>query len=120
MWFMSYLVNRTHIVSANGINSSQVDLCCGLPQGSILGTVFFTLYTHPLSCILDQHPVSRQLYADDTQIYKSSQITEVDATIHGVERFIYVVKSWITYNKLQMNVNIADNNLSVISLRYLH
>ena len=103
LWFKSYLVNRTQIVSANGKHSSPVDLCCGVPQGSVLGPVLFILYTQPLSSVIDHHPVSHQLYADDTQIYKSSHPAEVEATIQGVERCISDVKSWMTCNKLQMN-----------------
>ena len=102
-WFKSYLVNRTQIISANGIHSSPVDVCCGVPQGSVLGPVLFILYTQPLSSVIDHHPVFHQLYADDTQIYKSSHPTEVDATIHEVEKCISDVKTWMTCNKLQMN-----------------
>ncbi|KAL3882592.1 hypothetical protein ACJMK2_028920 [Sinanodonta woodiana] len=95
----------TQFISANGIHSNPVDVCCGVPQGSVLGHILFILYTQPLSSVIDHHPVLHQLYAADTQIYKSSHPTEVDATIHEVEKCIYDVKSWMRCNKLQMNVN---------------
>ena len=68
--------------------------------------------------------MSHQLYADDTQIYKSSHQTEVDATIHGVEKCISDVKSWITCNKLQINDDKTEAILittqdSLIHIRYL-
>ncbi|KAL3886192.1 hypothetical protein ACJMK2_026201 [Sinanodonta woodiana] len=93
----------TQIISANGIHFSPVEVCCGFPKGSVLGPVIFFLYTQQLSSVIDHHPVLHQLYADDTQIYKSRHPTEVDATIHEVEKYISNVKSWMTCKKLQMN-----------------
>ena len=64
---------------------------------------FFILYTQPLSCVIGNHPVSHQMYANDTQIYSSSSPSEISATIHNMEKCICDVKSWMMCNKLQMN-----------------
>ena len=42
-WFKDYLSNRSHNVAVNGISSKQVDCVCGIPQGSILGPLFFII-----------------------------------------------------------------------------
>ena len=47
-WFISYLSCHTQSVFV-GHESTPSALQCGVPQGSVLGPLLFTLYTHPLS-----------------------------------------------------------------------
>lgn len=65
----SYLTGRTQSVKLNSGVSGRVGVSCGVPQGSILGPLFFTLYTSQLINSLRYATV--QLYADDTQLYIS-------------------------------------------------
>ena len=64
--FQSYIQNRTVRVSANGVTSDPLPLKYGVPQGSILAPVLFTIYTNSLSTLLDEMGVSYHIYADDT------------------------------------------------------
>ncbi len=71
-WFVSYLSGRSQIIKAGDAVSSPTALEFGVPQGSVLGPLLFTLYTSPLSAIISKFKdISHQLYADDTQIYLS-------------------------------------------------
>ena len=54
----------------DGVTSEPVDLKYGLPQGSVLGPIIFTIYTSPIGEIARKYNVEihRPIYADDTQL----------------------------------------------------
>ena len=65
----SYLDGRTQCVQIDGIVSEYAKLVCGVPQGSVLGSLNFCAYMYPISSILRHHGIDYHIYADDTQLY---------------------------------------------------
>ena len=65
----SYLSNRLQFVQVNGQCSSPQTICCGVPQGSILGPLFFLLYINDLNNV--STVVELILFADDTNLFMS-------------------------------------------------
>ena len=65
-WFKSYLSDRQQSVVVNGTQSDSFAMSCGIPQGSVLGPVLFTLDTASFYDVLRNLGVEFHLYADDT------------------------------------------------------
>ena len=105
-WIRSYLSDRTQCVYINGERSSTYQLTCGLPQGSVLGPILYTMYTLPLGNIIRHHNMKYHLYADDTQLYMSfcpSSSNEPDLTRTRIEACIKDIQLWMSSNKLKLN-----------------
>ncbi len=92
LWFSSFLHNRKQCVVVDGKFSDFLIQERGVPQGSTLGPLLFSIYVNDLPSILMYSSV--QLYADDTVIYTSkSDISEVQA----------ILEDWLLNNKLLLN-----------------
>ena len=74
-WIESYLTGRHQSVIIYDANdpdqkrSDKAGLAQGVPQGSVLGPILFTLYITPLGDICRKHRVIFHSYADDQQNY---------------------------------------------------
>ena len=103
-WFTSYLTNRRQSVKIKDELSSERNLLYGVPQGSVLGPVLFTLYTAPLSKIISTFSsLSHHLYADDTQIYLDLTPNTISSSIEQLQECLSAVQSWMAKNKLKLN-----------------
>ena len=69
-WVSNYLNGRTQRVQIKGSLSDKLNIDTGVPQGSILGPLLFTLYINNLGDDLSDADI--HLYADDTVIYCSA------------------------------------------------
>ena len=65
-WIESFLTNRVQQVVLNGHKSSTIPVTSGVPQGSVLGPLLFTMFVNEILSIVSS-PVL--MFADDTKIF---------------------------------------------------
>ena len=83
--------------------SSKADLKFGIPQGSVLGPLLFTLHTTPLISMISGHAIPHHLCADDSQLYVSLASGDSAAALNGLQPCLTSVQSWMSANKLKLN-----------------
>ena len=102
-WAKSYLSNRSQRIIIGEAKSEPVSLSFGLPQGSVLGPQWFTIYTYPIGEIVRKHDLHVHLYADDTQIYMAFKPHEYSSSILHIEHCIEEIRHWMHNNFLKLN-----------------
>ncbi len=67
-WIKNFLFDRSQCVVVNGKLSSRSKVSSGIPQGSVLGPLLFTIFINDLPDNVISHI---KIFADDTKIYNS-------------------------------------------------
>ena len=102
-WFSSYLTDRIHYVSLSNHCYAFAPVHSGVPQGSVLGPILFTMYIKPLSAIIDSHSIIHHSFADDLQLQMSAPPDRISELLHSIQSCISDVKAWATANMLKLN-----------------
>lgn len=97
----NYLLKRCQRVRLNSALSDYVEISQGVPQGSILGPLLFSLY----SCDFHKHlrVCSSHQYADDTQIYHSFNTTNVAEAVNAINSDLSIISDLCKNHKLVLN-----------------
>ncbi len=82
--------------------SQWTSMTCGVPQGSILAPLLFSLYMLPLSQIMRKNQIAYHRYADDTQIYLALSPNDY-SPIDSLCQCIDEINSRMCQNFLQLN-----------------
>ena len=103
IWIKSYLANHRQKVKLGNSFLDAFSLPYGVPQGSVLGPLLFTLYTTPLSHIISSFNVTHHLYADDTQIYLALDSRNFDSSIAELTECLACGQKWMDGVRLKLN-----------------
>jgi hypothetical protein len=109
-WIKSYLTNRRQFVEINQSDSSNVrvnryrssfmEIKQGVPQGSVVGLLFFLLYINDLPSSI--HGTKLVMFADDINVLVTN--SDVCALQSKIDRVIAELESWFNRNNLVINV----------------
>lgn len=104
-WFSSYLSDRSFSVSIGTYMSDSAPLSCGVPQGSVLGPLLFSLYMLPLGKIIGSfEDISYHCYADEIQLYLSFSPHRLDK-LSVLHNCLASINKWMADNFLQLNTD---------------
>ena len=102
-WLCDYLCRRTQAVRdpVSGEISAMNVVTRGVPQGSVLGPLLFTLYLSDFSAVLKNCKYG--FYADDLLIYVHAEPGTLNNAILKMNEDIVRVVEWASSNKLTLN-----------------
>ena len=99
--FSSFLSNRSQQVYINGSLSKLGKVEFGVPQGSVLGPILFSLYINDLPLILSQHNTECHMLADDTTIsYENTSIERINSSL---QISLNEISQWCKNNHMVLN-----------------
>ena len=103
-------MDRTTSVKVNNSRSCSSLVKYGVPQGSVLGPILFSVYCRPLGRIIRKHDIPYHTYADDSQLYVDLRPCDEKTALVNLQRCIQEVREWLRENFLLLN----DKNTEVV------
>ena len=104
-WFSTYLSERFQSVIDDGVVSVSHPLVYGIPQGSVLGPVWFTLYSQPLSDVISVCDCDYHKYAENTELSKGASPNQFDSVQSCLHTCIGDFLIWMNSIKLKLNTD---------------
>ena len=105
-WFGSYLSERQQFVEINNCKSDYGNVTCGVPQGSILGPLLFSIYVNDM---VQSVNCDLYLYADDSALVFSSKNT--DDIENRLCEEMESLSIWLEENKLSLHLGKTESIL---------
>ena len=96
----SYLEGRSQYVCYGGFESQRGKVECGVPQGSVLGPLFFILYVNDMARACKG--LELVLFADDTSSFARGK--DPERLLDQVSNELGLLSKWFGKNKLTLNI----------------
>ena len=116
-WFSSYLSNRSQRTNFKGELSNSLPVSLGVPQGSILGPLFFLLFINDLPLYIS--PVANlTMFADDTSVLVSGpSVSDLNDLLNSISTEVY---SWATFNRMALNTKKTKSLMITSHQKFSH
>ena len=72
-WIRDYLTDRHQATVVNGCKSEALPVMFGVPQGSVLGPLLFSIFCNDLRDVVADENEDIEMYADDTTLYVAAK-----------------------------------------------
>ena len=102
-WLTSYLTNRSQFVMFGDVLSPPTNCSIGVPQGSVLGPILFSLFISPVAGVISNFGISFHQFADDTQLYIGVDPKSIVESLDILDKCSRAVLDWFTNNGLVLN-----------------
>ena len=112
-WIGSFLCNRTQRVRIGSKLSSPCRVTSGIPQGTVLGPLFFILFIDNMSDVVQNANIV--LYADDAKLF--TKVESVTDCLNMAEDLINI-EQWV--DEWQMKVNANKSEILPIGHNNIH
>ena len=99
----NYLRNRHQFVEFKNNNSDLQEILTGIPQGSILGPLLFSIYINDLIKLTNKFKYL--MYADDTTLYFNLEDFNSETMNDDINSCLDEINVWLKLNKLTVNVS---------------
>ena len=97
-WLISFLSDRSICVSVKSCFSYEADIIHGVPQGSVLGPLLFSLFVSPVTDIVQSYGLQCHTYADDVAIYFSCYPRDICSFLDTLRSCLNHVYDWFSSN----------------------
>ena len=92
--------------------SKCISVTIGVPQGSVLGPLFFLIYINDL---VDNLSSEAKLFADDTSLF--SVVSDESVTAEKLKKDLETISKWAHQWKMQFN---PDKNKQTVQVIFSH
>jgi exonuclease III len=111
LWLCSFLSERNFLVDLDGTQSECYSITAGVPQGSPLSPLLFSLFINEIGYILERFDLDFALFADDLTIWKiDKDISNINSILQTASTEVYSF-----FNNIGLNLNTTKCEYSIFS-----
>lgn len=101
LFIKNYLATRFRCVEINEVQTEPCVVDVGVPQGSVLGPLLFSMFINDLPTVLNS--CSYHLFADDFQMYHIFDPQNISEAVVDINNDLRAVSQWSDINFLRLN-----------------